>query len=153
MGNGAADIDKEVTALRLNLMVVGSASVIMLGLALHMTGAFDRSRGSRAAVPKAGTLQLLWLGHHSARVHAAMGGVTHPTDANLRYAGLTENTSCWCRAQLTVSLVRLIVILTVSLVSLIMVMTIAPMKGLSRNLEMCQILLVNDLKLSIQIKI
>jgi hypothetical protein len=122
--------------------------VIMLGLALHMTGAFDRSRGSRAAVPKAGTLQLLWLGHHSARVHAAMGGVTHPTDANLRYAGLTEvclrrryptkNTSCWCRAQLTVSLV-----------SLIMVMTIAPMKGLSRNLEMYQILLANDLKLSI----
>jgi hypothetical protein len=44
----------------------------------------------RAAVPKAGALQLLWLGHHSARVHAAMGGVRHPTDANLRYAGLTE---------------------------------------------------------------
>jgi hypothetical protein len=64
--------------------------VIMLGLALHMTGAFDRSRGSRAAVPNAGALQLLWLGRHSALVHAAMGGVTRPTDANLRYAGLTE---------------------------------------------------------------
>jgi hypothetical protein len=71
-------------------MFAVSASVIMLGLALHTTRAFDPSHGSQAAIPNTGVLQLLWLGHHSAPVHEILEDVTHPTDANLRRAGVID---------------------------------------------------------------
>ena len=62
----------------------------MLGLALHMTRAFGASHRSQAAIPNNGALQLMWLGHHSASVHSALEDVKHPTDANLRRAGMID---------------------------------------------------------------
>ena len=62
----------------------------MLGLALHMTKAFDDSRNFQPAIPNTGALQLLWLGHHSAPVHEALDDVKYPTDANLRRAGMID---------------------------------------------------------------
>ncbi|KAG2130861.1 hypothetical protein DEU56DRAFT_814728 [Suillus clintonianus] len=54
-GEGMALVDEEVIALRLNITLISllfatSASVIMLGLALHMTRAFDASHNSQAAI-------------------------------------------------------------------------------------------------------
>ncbi|KAG1809177.1 uncharacterized protein BJ212DRAFT_620837 [Suillus subaureus] len=94
-GNGTALAYEEVIALRLNitllpLLFATSASVIMLGLALHMTRAFHPSRNSRAPISNAGALQLLWLGYHSASVHKALQHVEHPTEANLRRAGMMD---------------------------------------------------------------
>jgi hypothetical protein len=62
----------------------------MLGLALHMTRAFDASHDSQAVVPSADVLQLLWLGHHSAPVREVLAEVEYPTDADLRRAGTRE---------------------------------------------------------------
>ncbi|KAJ8580341.1 hypothetical protein M405DRAFT_61577 [Rhizopogon salebrosus TDB-379] len=95
MGNGMADTQQEIIALRLNvngipLMFVVSASVILLGLALHTTRAFDPSHDSQPAIPNTGVLQLLWLGHHSSPVHEVLEDVTHPMDANLRRAGMID---------------------------------------------------------------
>ncbi|KAG1799954.1 uncharacterized protein BJ212DRAFT_1581685 [Suillus subaureus] len=94
-GNGTALAYEEVIALRLNvtllpLLFATSASVIMLGLALHTTRAFHASRNSQAPIPNAGALQLLWLGYHSAPVHEALQNVEHPTEANLRRAGMID---------------------------------------------------------------
>ncbi|KAG2342610.1 hypothetical protein BDR05DRAFT_963797 [Suillus weaverae] len=89
-GEGMALVDEEVIALRLNLMFATSASVIMLGLALHMTGAFYASHDSQAPISDAGALQLLWLGHHSASVHEALQDVDDPTEDNLRRAGMID---------------------------------------------------------------
>ncbi|KAG2120226.1 hypothetical protein DEU56DRAFT_747020 [Suillus clintonianus] len=89
-GEGMALVDEEVIALRLNLLFATSASVIMLGLALHMTGAFDASHNSQAAIQNTGALQLLWLGHHSPSVHEALEDVEHPTEDNLRRAGMID---------------------------------------------------------------
>ncbi|KAG1767889.1 hypothetical protein EV702DRAFT_1145940 [Suillus placidus] len=71
-------------------MFATSASVIMLGLALHTTGAFHASHDSQAPISNAGALQLLWLGRHSASVHEAVQDVEHPTEANLRRAGMID---------------------------------------------------------------
>jgi hypothetical protein len=71
-------------------MFAVSASVIMLGLALHTTRAFDPFHDSQAAIPNTGVLQLLWLGHHSAPIHEVLEDVAHPTDANLRRAGMID---------------------------------------------------------------
>ncbi|KAG2121113.1 hypothetical protein DEU56DRAFT_835171 [Suillus clintonianus] len=81
-GEGMALVNEEVIALRLNLLFATSASVIMLGLALHTTRAFDASHDS--------ALQLLWLGHHSPSVHEALEDVEHPTEDNLRRAGMID---------------------------------------------------------------
>ncbi|KAG1840624.1 hypothetical protein F4604DRAFT_1832186 [Suillus subluteus] len=89
-GQGMALIYEEVTALRLNLLFATSASVIMLGLTLHTTGAIRASRNNQAPVTNIGALQLLWLGHHSASVHKALQDVEHPTEANLRRAGMLD---------------------------------------------------------------
>lgn len=62
----------------------------MLGLALHMTKAFDDSGNLRPAIPNTGALQLLWLGHHSSPVHEVLDDVKYPTDANLRRAGMID---------------------------------------------------------------
>jgi hypothetical protein len=64
--------------------------MIMLGLALHMTRAFNPSNDSQAVVPSIDALQLLWLGHHSASVREVLEEVEHPTDANLRRAGMID---------------------------------------------------------------
>jgi hypothetical protein len=74
----------------LQLLFATSASVIMLGLALHMTRASDASHGGHAVIPNTGALQLLWLGHHSASVHEALKDVEDPTTANLRRAGMID---------------------------------------------------------------
>ena len=55
-----------------------------------MTRAFNASDGTQAAIPNTGTLQLLWLGHHSAPVFEVLQDVEHPTDANLRRAGMID---------------------------------------------------------------
>ncbi|KAG2344920.1 hypothetical protein BDR05DRAFT_961340 [Suillus weaverae] len=94
-GEGMALVDEEVIALRLNiallpLMFATSASVIMLGLALHTTRAFYASHDSQAPISNAGALQLLWLGHHSASVHEALQDVDDPTEDNLRRAGMID---------------------------------------------------------------
>ncbi|KAG1767891.1 hypothetical protein EV702DRAFT_1145961 [Suillus placidus] len=89
-GEGMALVDEEVIALRLNLIFATSASVIMLGLALHTTGAFHASHDSQAPISNAGALQLLWLGRHSASVHEALQDVDDPTEANLRRAGMVD---------------------------------------------------------------
>ncbi|KAG1767899.1 hypothetical protein EV702DRAFT_979800 [Suillus placidus] len=94
-GEGMALVDEEVIALRLNitllpLMFATSASVIMLGLALHTTGAFHASHDSQAPISNAGALQLLWLGRHSASVHEALQDVEDPTEDNLRRAGMID---------------------------------------------------------------
>ncbi|KAG2145429.1 uncharacterized protein EDB93DRAFT_503795 [Suillus bovinus] len=82
-------------ALRLNINILplafaASASVIMLGLALHMTRAFDGSHYTQAAIPDTGVLQLLWLGHRSASINEVLEYVQHPTEANLRRAGMID---------------------------------------------------------------
>ncbi|KAG1733529.1 hypothetical protein EDB19DRAFT_1911515 [Suillus lakei] len=95
-GNGMAYVSEELIILRLNINLLplsfaASASVIMLGLALHMTRAFDVSRDSQAAtVPNIGVLQLLWLGHRSASINAVLEDVEHPTEDNLRRAGMID---------------------------------------------------------------
>ncbi|KAG0694159.1 hypothetical protein DFH29DRAFT_1083931 [Suillus ampliporus] len=94
-GNGMANVDEELIALRLNVNLLPlsfavSASVIMLGLALHMTRAFDASHDSQAAIPHIGALQLLWLGHHSASISEVLEDVKHPTETNLRRAGMID---------------------------------------------------------------
>jgi hypothetical protein len=62
----------------------------MLGLALHMTRAFDASHDSHAVIPSADALQLLWLGHHSAPAREVLEEVEYPTDADLRRAGMRD---------------------------------------------------------------
>jgi len=62
----------------------------MLGLALHMTRAFDASHDIQAAIPNIGVLQLLWLGHRSASINQVLEDVQHPTEANLRRAGMID---------------------------------------------------------------
>ncbi|KAG1831158.1 hypothetical protein DFJ58DRAFT_848311 [Suillus subalutaceus] len=94
-GEGMALAYEEVIALRLNitllpLLFATSASVIMLGLALHTTRAFHASRDSQAPISNAGALQLLWLGYHSPSVQEALQNVEHPTEANLRRAGMID---------------------------------------------------------------
>ncbi|KAG2127695.1 hypothetical protein DEU56DRAFT_958507 [Suillus clintonianus] len=94
-GNGMANVDEEYIALRLNINLLPlcfavSASVIMLGLALRMTRAFDASHSSQAAIPNIGILQLLWLGHRSASINEVLEDVEHPTEANLRRAGMVD---------------------------------------------------------------
>ncbi|KAG1733543.1 hypothetical protein EDB19DRAFT_1216323 [Suillus lakei] len=94
-GNGIANVNEELIALRLNINLLplsfaASASVIMLGLALHMTRAFDTSRNSQAAIPNIGVLQLLWLGHRSASINEVLEDVEHPTEDNLRRAGMID---------------------------------------------------------------
>ncbi|KAG1744345.1 hypothetical protein EDD22DRAFT_786287, partial [Suillus occidentalis] len=94
-GEGVALVSEDVIALRLNitllpLLFATSASVIMLGLALHTTRAFDASHSSRASISNTGILQFLWLGCYSASVHEALQGVEHPTEDNLRRAGMID---------------------------------------------------------------
>ncbi|KAG2092920.1 uncharacterized protein F5147DRAFT_721711 [Suillus discolor] len=89
-GNGTAYVNEQFIALRLNLAFAASASVIMLGLALHMTRAFHASHDSQAAIPNIGVLQLLWLGHRSASINEVLEDVQHPTEANLRRAGMID---------------------------------------------------------------
>ncbi|OJA14385.1 hypothetical protein AZE42_07743 [Rhizopogon vesiculosus] len=92
IGDGMADAVQEIIALRLNvnllpLFFAASASVIMLNLAIYMTRGFH---ATQAVIPNTGALQLLWLGHHSAPVHEVVEHVEHPTDANLRRAGMID---------------------------------------------------------------
>ncbi|KAG2739793.1 hypothetical protein P692DRAFT_20841016, partial [Suillus brevipes Sb2] len=94
-GEGMALVSENVIALRLNitflpLLFATSASVIMLGLALHTTRAFGASHSSRAFVSNTGVLQFLWLGYYSASVHDALQDVEHPTEDNLRRAGMID---------------------------------------------------------------
>ncbi|KAG2137893.1 uncharacterized protein EDB93DRAFT_1253547 [Suillus bovinus] len=94
-GDGTAYVNEELIALRLNINLLplafaASASVIMLGLALHMTRAFDACHDSEAAIPDTGVLQLLWLGHRSASISEVLEDVQHPTEANLRRAGMID---------------------------------------------------------------
>ncbi|KAG2127703.1 hypothetical protein DEU56DRAFT_915677 [Suillus clintonianus] len=94
-GNGMAYVDEVFIALRLNINLLplcfaASASVIMLGLALLMTRASDASHDSQAAIPDIGVLQLLWLGHRSASINEVLEDVEHPTEANLRRAGMVD---------------------------------------------------------------
>jgi len=64
----------------------------MLGLALHMTRAFDAShdRQVRAAITNIGVLQLLWLSRRSTSINEVLEEVQHPTEANLRRAGMID---------------------------------------------------------------
>ncbi|KAG1898901.1 uncharacterized protein F5891DRAFT_1279268 [Suillus fuscotomentosus] len=85
------------TTLQLNINLLplafaASASVIMLGLALHMTRAFDAShdRQVRAAITNIGVLQLLWLSRRSTSINEVLEEVQHPTEANLRRAGMID---------------------------------------------------------------
>ncbi|KAG2119334.1 hypothetical protein DEU56DRAFT_836709 [Suillus clintonianus] len=85
-GEGMALVNEEVIALRLNITLIPllfatSASVIMLGLALHTTRAFDASHDIEASIQNTGALQLLWL---------ALEDVEHPTEDNLRRAGMID---------------------------------------------------------------
>ncbi|KAG1809140.1 uncharacterized protein BJ212DRAFT_1484643 [Suillus subaureus] len=94
-GKGMALADEQVITLRLNIILLPllfatSASVIMLGLALHTTREFHPSRNSHAPISNIGALQLLWLGYHSPSVHEALQNVEHPTEANLRRAGMIK---------------------------------------------------------------
>ncbi|KAG1844694.1 hypothetical protein F4604DRAFT_1937384 [Suillus subluteus] len=95
LGNGTAYVNEEFIALRLNINLLPlafatSASVIMLGLALHLTRALDASHDIQAAIPNIGVLQLLWLGHRSASINEVLEDVQHPTEANLRRAGMID---------------------------------------------------------------
>ncbi|KAG2110063.1 hypothetical protein BD769DRAFT_1642821 [Suillus cothurnatus] len=95
-GEGMALANEEVTILRLNITLLSllfatSASVIMLGLALHTTRAFHgASPDNQAPVSNIGALQLLWLGYNSASVHKALQDVEDPTEDNLRQAGMMD---------------------------------------------------------------
>jgi hypothetical protein len=62
----------------------------MLGLALHTSRESHASRNSQAPISNIGALQLLWLGYHSASIHEALRNVGHPTEANLRRAGMID---------------------------------------------------------------
>ncbi|KAG1841604.1 hypothetical protein C8R48DRAFT_781315 [Suillus tomentosus] len=89
------DVPKHILQLNINLLPLAfaaAASVTMLGLALHMIRAFDAShdRQARAAIPNIGVLQLLWLGHRSTSVNEVLEDVQHPTEANLRRAGMID---------------------------------------------------------------
>ncbi|KAG1807876.1 uncharacterized protein BJ212DRAFT_1485446 [Suillus subaureus] len=95
LGNGTAYVNEELIALRLNINLLPlafatSASVIMLGLALHMIRASDASHDIQAAIPNIGVLQLLWLGHRSASINEVLEDVQHPTETNLRRAGMID---------------------------------------------------------------
>ncbi|KAG1767374.1 hypothetical protein EV702DRAFT_1282648 [Suillus placidus] len=77
-GNGTAYVDEQIIALRLNvnllpLLFAISASVIMMILALCMTRAFDASSDNQAAI------------HDT-----VLDDVEHPTEANLRRAGMID---------------------------------------------------------------
>ncbi|KAG1751976.1 hypothetical protein EDD22DRAFT_240995 [Suillus occidentalis] len=94
-GSGTAYIDEQIISLRLNinllpLLFAISASVIMTTLALCMTRAFDASSDIQAIIPNTGALQLLWMGHHSAPVSDVLDDVKHPTEDNLRRAGVID---------------------------------------------------------------
>ncbi|KAG1853175.1 hypothetical protein DFJ58DRAFT_745965 [Suillus subalutaceus] len=94
-GNGTAYINEEIIRLRLNINIIPlsfaiSASAIMMALALSMTRACNVSSNSQAAIQSTGTLQLLWLGHQSASVNEVLENVKHPTEANLRRAGMVD---------------------------------------------------------------
>ncbi|KAG2137886.1 uncharacterized protein EDB93DRAFT_1106508 [Suillus bovinus] len=94
-GNGMAYVNEVFIALHFNINLLplafaASASMIMLGLALHITRAFDGSHDTQAAIPDIGVLQLLWLGHRSASINEALEDVRHPTEANLRRAGMID---------------------------------------------------------------
>jgi len=62
----------------------------MFALALYTTGAFDASHSSRVPVSNTGALQFLWLGCYSPSVHEALQDVEHPTEDNLRRAGMID---------------------------------------------------------------
>jgi hypothetical protein len=62
----------------------------MLGLALHTTRAFHASCNNQALVSDIGALQLLWLGSYSESVREALQDVGHPTETNLRRAGMVD---------------------------------------------------------------
>jgi hypothetical protein len=62
----------------------------MTTLALCMTRAFDASSNIQAIIPNTGALQLLWMGHHSATVNEVLDDVKHPTEDNLRRAGMID---------------------------------------------------------------
>lgn len=87
----------------------------MLGLALHMTRS-DAPRGTQATISNTGLLQLLWLGHHSAPVFEVLEDVEHPTDANLRRAGMIDvcfaKTTSDEEGRLIVSLFKLTTVMT-----------------------------------------
>ncbi|KAG2335497.1 hypothetical protein BDR05DRAFT_971644 [Suillus weaverae] len=89
-GNGMAYVDEQIIALRLNLLFAISASVIMMILALCMTRAFDASSDNQAAIHDTGALQLMWLGRRSAPINEVLDDVEHPTEANLRRAGMID---------------------------------------------------------------
>lgn len=94
-GSGTAYVDEQIISLRLNinrlpLLFAISASVIMTTLALYMTRAFDASSDIQAIIPNTGALQLLWMGHHSAPVNEVLDDVEHPTEDNLRRAGMID---------------------------------------------------------------
>lgn len=94
-GSGTAYVDEQIISLRLNinllpLLFAISASVIMTTLALYMTRAFDTSSDIQAIIPNTGALQLLWMGHHSAPVNDVLDDVEHPTEDNLRRAGMID---------------------------------------------------------------
>ncbi|KAG2359326.1 hypothetical protein BDR07DRAFT_1378752 [Suillus spraguei] len=92
-GNGTAYVNEDIVGLRLNINILPlsfaiSASAIMMALALSMTRAGNISSNSQVAIKSTGALQLLWLGHHSASVNEVLEDVEHPTEANLRRAGM-----------------------------------------------------------------
>jgi hypothetical protein len=55
-----------------------------------MTRAFDASSDIQAIIPNTGALQLLWMGRHSAPVNEVLDDVEHPTEDNLRRAGMID---------------------------------------------------------------
>ncbi|KAG2344907.1 hypothetical protein BDR05DRAFT_961313 [Suillus weaverae] len=89
-GNGMAYVDEQIIALRLNLLFAISASVIMVILSLCMTRGFDASSDNQAAIHDTGALQLMWLGRRSAPISEVLDDVEHPTEANLRRAGMID---------------------------------------------------------------
>lgn len=94
-GSGTAYVNEQIVSLHLNINILPllfaiSASVIMITLALCMTRAFDVSSDNQAVIPSTGTLQFLWLGCHSAPVNEVLNDVEHPTEDNLRRAGMID---------------------------------------------------------------
>jgi hypothetical protein len=55
-----------------------------------MTRAFHASHDIQASVSNTGVLQLLWLGCYSPSVREALQDVEHPTEDNLRRAGMMD---------------------------------------------------------------
>ncbi|KAG0699606.1 hypothetical protein DFH29DRAFT_935987 [Suillus ampliporus] len=92
LGDGMAYVNEDMLALRLNvgLSFAISASVIMMVSALCLTRAFHTSNDSQASIAHTGALQLMWLGHHSASVNEVLEDVEHPTETNLRRAGMID---------------------------------------------------------------